>query len=557
MQTFSVSQRGLYINSDGEENSNMTDATGSNANGNRPEDKPKKSPTPTIWPTQWSYPPRPGNGLHVFIDGQAAYGEIGAAFQRAKKLIYATISYCDQDFSLVPPAGESIVRVLKSCASNGIDVRVVIWQPASKTPDTLRDPINIPGVNSGSGYIQARWDQPKGYKGRYCSPNNHFDPFPVEFPAYLGCHHQKTYFMDDGSDGYVAFVGGINPVQAYWDTPAHDCLDKRRVEKCCTDILKGLEEAPPLHDLFYKVTGPVVGDVIANFVERYNGATIPYHAMTSDAIAPVGLGVIPQVQDGIELQVLRTIAPDTYGGAKAGDRGIREFYFNALQAAGENSLVYIENQYFYDHGIISEIHAAAERGAKIIVLLTSKPDENSPQGKVEKILETLGRYRAALPLVRGHANVALLTLGITRPDPRAPGKSILSEIYIHSKNMAVIDPAFAAMTGGSANIAFTSMWFHSEMNVAFTDLGKIRSWVAQLWAEHLQIPVEQAAALIDKPQDALKFFRDQAVQNEAAVASGTVPPGRVFEWGTSFPARKLEGIDLNSVILAKGAGAGV
>ena len=33
------------------------------------------------------------------------------------------------------------------------------------------------------------------------------------FPHELGCHHQKTYIMDDGEGGVVAFVGGINPVQ--------------------------------------------------------------------------------------------------------------------------------------------------------------------------------------------------------------------------------------------------------------------------------------------------------------------------------------------------------
>ena len=66
------------------------------------------------------------------------------------------------------------------------------------------------------------------------------------------------------------------------------------------------------------------------------------------------------------------------------------------------------------------------------------------------------------------------------------------------------------MTGGSANIAFTSMWFHSEMNIAFTDTAQIKNWVAQLWSEHLQVSVEKAMELIGKPEDALNFFKDQA-----------------------------------------------
>ena len=103
------------------------------------------------------------------------------------------------------------------------------------------------------------------------------------------------------------------------------------------------------------------------------------------------------------------------------------------------------------------------------------------------------------------------------------------------------------MTGGSANIAFTSMWFHSEMNIAITDSARIEDWVAQLWAEHLQIPSEQAIALIKKLDDAFAFFKGQATRNKAALDDGSVPEGRVYPWRTAFPVRKLEGFDWNRV----------
>ncbi len=104
---------------------------------------------------------------------------------------------------------------------------------------------------------------------------------------------------------------------------------------------------------------------------------------TSDAVSECTADKIPQVANGIELQVVRTIAPKTYPATPDGDQDIRELYFNMLGAAGEGNLVYIENQYFFDHGIISEIHEAAERGAKIIAILTSKPDEGTTLGEVE------------------------------------------------------------------------------------------------------------------------------------------------------------------------------
>ncbi len=505
----------------------------------------EKMASQTLWAKDGTYPPRQGNEIRILIDGQAAYGEIAAAFHGAKEFIYLTLSYGSQDFLPVPASNEAMFDILRSRRKDGVDVRMVVWQPAEQTADTIPDPSpgRIAGVNDGLGSIQARWDKAKGYSGWYRSPHGHFEPFYLDFPAQLGCHHQKTYIMDDGAGRVVAFVGGINPVQAYWDTPVHDSLDVRRVAQGI-DPLKGLEATPPLHDIFYRIKGPAAGDVLANFVERYNGASIPHKDVTSDVVSAVTADLIPQVMNGIEVQVVRTIAPKTYPAIPDGDRGIRELYLNVLGAAGPGSLVYIENQYFFDHGIISEIHEAAERGAKIIALLTSKPDEGTLQGQAESVLEQIANYREEFALVAGHNNVALLTLGNSRPDPRTPGKIINSETYIHSKNMAVFGPDGAVMTGGSGNIAFTSMWFHSEMNIAFMDTALIKNWVAQLWSEHLQVPVDKATELIGKPQDALDFFNGQAALNQAALEEGRMPEGRVYKWGNEFPPRELDGIKL-------------
>jgi phosphatidylserine/phosphatidylglycerophosphate/cardiolipin synthase-like enzyme len=504
---------------------------------------------PTLWAQHGSYRPRQGNEVEILVDGQAAYNKIADAFHSAKEFIYLTISFGDQDFLLVPETGETIFDILRSRQKVGVDVRMVVWQPAAKnTPDTIPDPPHEnSGVNEGPGSIQARWDKAKGYHGWYRSPHDHFEPFRLDFPAELGCHHQKTYIMDDGGGSVVAFVGGINPVQAYWDTSKHDSLDVRRVARGIDDQLKELEKTPPLHDIFYRIKGPAVADVLANFVERYNGASIPHADVTSDAVSPVTTDQIPQVANGIEVQVLRTIAPNTYPATPDGDRGIREIYLNALMATGEGSLVYIENQYFFDHGIISEIHEAAKRGAKIIAILTSKPDEGTLTGNAESVLEEIAHYQEEFPLVAGHSNVALLTLGNSRSDPRTSGKIINSETYIHSKNMAVFGQDWAVMTGGSGNIAFTSMWFHSEMNIAFADTPQIKNWVAQLWSEHLQVQVQEAMGLIGKPDDALRFFKGQATRNRAALEEGTMPEGRVYDWKTEFPPRELDGIDLGAL----------
>jgi phosphatidylserine/phosphatidylglycerophosphate/cardiolipin synthase-like enzyme len=114
--------------------------------------------------------------------------------------------------------------------------------------------------------------------------------------------------------------------------------------------------------------------------------------------------------------------------------------------------------------------------------------------------------------------------------------------------MAVIGDYWAIMTGGSANIAFTSMWFHSEMNIVFTGIARIKDWVPRLWSEHLRISADIAMELALKPEEALNFFKKHATRNKAALEGVLIKPeGRVYEMGTKFPAREFDGIDLGLV----------
>ncbi len=85
------------------------------------------------------------------------------------------------------------------------------------------------------------------------------------------------------------------------------------------------------------------------------------------------------------------------------------------------------------------------------------------------------------------------------------------------------------------------------MNIAFMDRVRIEQWVAQLWSEHLCIPVAQAKSLIEKPEDAFRFFKDRADHNKkVALQKGDMPVGRVFYKDTEFPQRKLDGITESS-----------
>ncbi|HEX7653603.1 MAG TPA: phosphatidylserine/phosphatidylglycerophosphate/cardiolipin synthase family protein [Verrucomicrobiae bacterium] len=506
-----------------------------------------------------SYPVRAGNRVAILIDGAAAYAAIAQSFRAAKQFLYTTISFGAPDFRLERGSKDTFFSLLRDQAQAGVDVKAVIWKSGPTSTDTIPDPSAIPSVypvnQPGGKCIQARWDEAPGYSDWYRTPVANKEPFWVAFPAALGCHHQKTYIMDDGQGGVVAYVGGINPVQAYWDTPDHEVLDAGRVADVTSPAatLSGLQRVPPLHDIFYRLTGPAVADVLANFIERYNGASeraMGNAVNTAVAIVPAAAAQIPALPDGVEVQVLRTIAPGKYNSTPDGEQSIREVYFNLLQQAGQGSIVYIEDQYFFDRGILSQIQAAATRGAKVIIVIESAPDEGTLLGAVEQGLEQAMKWLDIFPLIQGHANVTLLTLGNASPDPRPGGSYIYSETYIHSKTMAVWNDLKAGFTGGSANIAFTSMWFHSEMNLVFADRSLILDGVSRLWQEHLNLDAATVNGLLQQPENAFNTFVRHAQANLKAKNAGQSPDGRVYPWSpeTALGQPSLAGVPPSAII---------
>ena len=76
-----------------------------------------------LWAKVGTYPSRQGNDLQILIDGQAAYGEIEAAFHHASKFIYMTISFGDWDFLLVPENGETMLDILRLRRKDNVDER--------------------------------------------------------------------------------------------------------------------------------------------------------------------------------------------------------------------------------------------------------------------------------------------------------------------------------------------------------------------------------------------------------------------------------------------------
>jgi phosphatidylserine/phosphatidylglycerophosphate/cardiolipin synthase-like enzyme len=440
-----------------------------------------------------SYPVRSTPEITFFVDGDDAFAAIAAEIEEAKTYVYITCAYASLNFRMRPPNGEQLGDLCARLSKRGVRVALLFWQPASATPGTVTESDYTAQMQAAPAVL-ARWDVAKT-TGIY--------------PAALGCHHQKTFIVD----GAVAFVGGINMTQDYWDASKHSLSDRRRITYDITnDRARDLkaESVPPLHDVFARFTGAAVSDVEANFVERWNGAT------NRRGAADLSLASVATTATGsTKIQIVRTIAPHTYPHTANGERSIKEAMLNLLRGADRS--VYFENQYFFDDDVVAATRAAGERGVRIVGLLCAHPDAGQTVGVLESFLDD--RSESVLQWTK--FNPALAER-VQLYSPVTEGVVDARDIYVHSKTMIVDD---RYVLTGSANIAFTSMDFHSEMCVLVEDAGEALDLRRRLWAEHLCITpsaipgdFEAGANLWIEHAD-----RNAAVRGKQALASRVVP----------------------------------
>lgn len=438
-----------------------------------------------------TYPLRAGNRVRPLVDGEPAFDAIGRAVEAAQHSVWVTIAFHEDGF-VMPGGRGSLFDVLDAAAGRGVDVRVIFWRSPEQEDEMAG--VHFPGTEQqramlaerGSRFT-ARWDR---------------------LPKNL-CHHQKSWLVDAGHRGEVAFVGGINLNRASVASPGHEARDHGST-----------------HDVYVEVQGPAATDVHHNFVQRWNESSErdladgawPPDAPAGDLEFPAALsdscGEVP-------VQISRTVRRERYtvghpppGGApfdiSRGEFSVLDQYVAAIDAARE--MIYIEDQAIASPVIIERLDAALSRGVEVVFLVPGNAHpafiaaRNHPDlAAIFEPLHALGRFEHfCLAGIASHA---------------APGA--YQDIYVHAK-IALVDDAWATI--GSTNVAERSFRGDTELNASFWHRDTVQALRVELLREHL----DQDTVHLDGAA-ALRLYRDVARKNRAIRQRGEPMQGLAFE----------------------------
>jgi cardiolipin synthase A/B len=444
-----------------------------------------------------SYPIRAGNAVRPLVDGVPAFERIAAAVEGARASVWVTVAFVERDLEL-PGARGTLFDLLDRAAARGLDVRVLFW----REPELDRV---LPGAwhfagsaadhawlgARGSRFL-ARWD----YLPRYC-------------------HHQKSWLVDPGRTGEVAFVGGINVDQGSMVHPGH-VLSSSHVPG---------DRYASVHDLYLEIRGPAATDVHHNFVQRWNEASEREgnRGAWPDAVRagrlpfPTGLSA---AAGGVPVQITRTVRRERYRdgtpapGAEPfaierGEQSVLEQYLAAVDAACRT--IYLENQFVGAPALFERLEAALARGVEVVFVAPANPMQEFADARRDP---RMAAGFAQLAALGRHPRFTLAGLAAAHPG------GTVENVYVHAK-VAIVDDAW--VTIGSTNVLTRSFLADTELNASFWDAPTARALRVELLREHLGVDTHG-----ESDADALARFRDVARANRERRARGTPLTGLAF-----------------------------
>jgi phosphatidylserine/phosphatidylglycerophosphate/cardiolipin synthase-like enzyme len=195
--------------------------------------------------------------------------------------------------------------------------------------------------------------------------------------------------------------------------------------------------------------------------------------VTGEALQPPQ--TLEPLEDGIELQVVRTVPEGIYDSVPRGDFRILESYVRGLRSA--QRLIYLENQFLWSPEIArilaEKLRQPPSDRFRLVVVLPAKPNngDEDTRGTLAQLVEAdggAGRFLACTLYARRHR--------------------LADPVYVHAK-IGIVDDTW--ITIGSANLNEHSLFNDTEMNVVARDPALARTTRLHLWAEHLERPPKE------------------------------------------------------------------
>jgi phosphatidylserine/phosphatidylglycerophosphate/cardiolipin synthase-like enzyme len=372
-------------------------------------------------------PPRPGNDVEVLVDGATFLPRLAAELEEARSHVHIAGWFVSTELALVRDERRVVLLDLLAELATRVDVRVLLWAGAP-----------LPLFRPSRGEVRE-------LAARLRRVGVEVGLDAKERPMH--CHHEKLTVIDDR----VATVGGIDLTTFCgdrFDSSGHP-----------------YRAALGWHDAATLLRGPVVADVADHFRLRWK-------EVTGEELEPAAT---PEPAGSHEAQLVQTIPEHIYEARPRGQFRILEAYTRALASA--ERLIYIESQFLWSPELV-ELLADKLRNPpsdefRLVAVLPSHPQSGNDEsrGQVGALAEAdggAGRFLAC----------SLYATDGSRFEP----------VYVHAK-VGIVDDRW--LTVGSANLNEHSLFNDTEVNVVVQDEELARSTRERLWAEHLELPVDE------------------------------------------------------------------
>ncbi|MCD5311673.1 phospholipase D family protein [Kineosporia babensis] len=433
-----------------------------------------------------------GNQVRPVVHGAQYFRRLHEELDALKSgdRLYFTDWRGDRDEKLLED-GPTIGEMLTGLAKNGVEVRGLLWRS-----------------HSDSFAFSAQENQRLGTEINLAGGEVLLDQRVRRF----GAHHQKLFVIRHRGepDRDVAFVGGIDLCYSRRDDAEHHGDPQQ------APMDQRYQGRAPWHDAALELRGPIVGDLLRTFIERWDDPTpldrrTPYRMLIQRRAhmprRPKKLPESfpdPQPSGRHAVQILRTYGAKRprYPFAADGERSVARAYEKAFRQA--RSLIYFEDQYLWSKVVAAGIAEALRREPelRVIAVVPRYPDQNTPPNRLGQ-LDAIRTLKEAAP-----ERFAVYDLENAEGVP----------IYVHAK-VCVVDDVW--MTCGSDNFNRRSWTNDSELTCAVLDpehdpreprqLGarKLpRELRLQLWAEHLGLGTDDPRLL--DPASAFDLWAERA-----------------------------------------------